>query len=800
MAHLKTLVPKLTLFLFVASFAFATPAVADVFPLDEVFATQTEPGQLHILSPLVHDLGLILVAAAIMLLVFKWLRQPVILGFLLAGFIISPYFLPADPANPYQNDLLLFMSQLLSIQDTENIHVWAELGIIFMLFGLGLEFSFKRLLSIGRTAAIAGGFEVIATTVIGFFIGRMFGWSPIESIFFGAMLAMTSTMIIRKVFEDLKLKGKEYTPVVAGALLVEDLLAVLLLVLLSSIAISHTFEGGALAFASLKLLFFLVLWLGMGIFLLPWFLKWCRKLLSDEILLLVSVGLCFLMVMVACGVGFSAAFGAFVMGSLLAETAKGTQIEQIVRPIKDLFLAVFFVSVGMMIDPAMLYKHAGEIVIITILAVFVKFLGMSLGSMIAGCNIRTSMCAGLSMAQIGGFAFIIAMLGLQFKVIDESLFSIIVAVSVITTLTVPYQIYFSDNIAKWLDHLIPEKFELVALRYEIAMNESTGSESIPRLFWRTHGFAILINAVVVVAIALGATLLIPDVHDLSSPTTIAVLVVAVLIALPCLWGVFQGRRLRLEQFDSETLNRLQQLKFGITIIRFFTGSALVVFFVSCFLEIQSAAGMITSSSIVILLFLFSQMMDRLYHRMESRFVSHLSDKERSVDDRAALAHLLPWKATLTEFTISEYSPMVMKTLQNSELKQQFGVTVAVIKRSGKNIVAPRADVYLLPKDKLYLIGTYEQLSAAQEVIEYQPEMESLVFDDDQFGMVPLRLRPEHTFVGKMIRECGIREAVNGLIVGVERDEQRHLNPDPSMVLQSDDVIWLVGERVLLSKL
>jgi len=792
------------------------------------------------LPPLIQDLGLILIAAAAMLLLFKWLRQPVILGYLLAGFFVSNYF-PPEWAHQYLPEAL---TKFLTIQDGENIKVWAEIGVIFMLFGLGLEFSFKKLLSVGRTASITGGFEVVSTTVLGFFVGKMFGWNNMDSIFFGAMLAMSSTTIILKVFDDLKMKAKAFAPIVFGALIVEDLLAMLLLVLLGSIAISQQFEGGALFLESTKLIFFLVLWVVMGIFLIPWFLKRCKRFMNEELLLLISVGLCFLMVIIACDVGFSSALGAFVMGSILAETSRGIQIERVVRPVRDLFSAVFFVSVGMMIDPAILYEYAGTIIIITILTVFIKFWGTGMGALLAGCNVRNSMQAGMSMAQIGEFSFIIATLGYTLGVISDFLYPIAVATSAITTLTTPYLILSSDKIARWLDKRIPERLELLLLRYEVTMNEQIGRESALSLFWRTHGLAIMLNSIIVVGIILGARLILSETHVTPEPMTNSVAVVAedamlpdtressenkiterrtaaaptlldthditpfslsllaitILVASPFLWGVFQGRPPRPDRYDTKTLRRLRRLQFGISTVRFLVGSMLVVFFVASFLDMPSAPGLLTAFGIVCFLSVGGRTIDRLYQRIETRFVDHLSEKERAiVEDRSALPHLVPWEATLTEYTLSEYSPLVMNTVRDSNLKQKQGVTVAIIRRGENTIVAPKADEYLLPRDRLYLIGTYEQLIAAQAVIEYQPETE-LAFDDDQFGMVPLRLHQEHTFVGKTIRDCGIRESVNGLIVGVERNEERFLNPDPNMVLGDGDLIWLVGEKQLLTKL
>ena len=769
------------------------------------------------LPDLIHDLGLILIAATVMLLIFKWLKQPVILGYLIAGFIVSPFFLPIDPKNdvyswyewlyPY---LPAFIPQILHVQDHHSIEVWAEIGVIFMLFGLGLEFSFKKLLANGRVAAVAGGFEVVSTTIIGYFVGQILGWDKMHSIFFGAMLAMSSTTIILKVFDELKLKGKAFAPIVFGALIVEDILAMLLLVMLGSLAVTKQFAGGTLFFESMKLVFFLVLWFAMGIYLIPWFLKWCRKLLNDEILLLVSVGLCFLMVIIACGANFSSALGAFVMGSILAETSKGSRIEHIIHPVKDLFSAVFFVSVGMMINPAILYEYAGTIVIITILTVFIKFWGTGMGALLAGCSIRNSMCAGLSMAQIGEFSFIIAMLGLQLKAIEPWLFSVVIATSAVTTLTTPYLILCSGRIANWLDHWVPDRVHLLLARYESVMNESFGRENILHLFWRVHGLAIMLNSVVLIGIGLGGWLIFGPLnahHDILSPASLAWFIGAVIVALPFLAGVFRSRRLRADLYDQETLERLRQLQFGVSIFRFIVGLVLVFFITSCFMGLPSIdgglpafAGMITTACIVIFLFVFGGVLDRFYYKIESRFISNLSDKERAVvEDRSALPQLAPWEATLTEYMLSEYSPLVMKTVRDSNLKQDFGVTVAIIRRGQTTIVAPKADEKFLPRDHLYLIGTYEQLVSAQAAIEFQPEA-LFEFDDEQFGMVPLRLHQEHSFVGKMIRECGIRESVNGLIVGLERGGERFLNPEPDMVIENGDVIWLVGERNLLARL
>ena len=779
------------------------------------------------LEPLIQDLGLILIAAATMTLLFKWLKQPVVLGYLIAGFIVSEFF-----PNPWLRQFLPeFFPKMLQVYDKHNMEIWSEIGVIFMLFGLGLEFSFKKLIANGRIAAITGGFEVVSTTFLGFLVGRLFGWNFMDSIFFGAMLAMSSTTIIVKVFEDMKLKRKPFAIIVFGGLIVEDLLAILLLVLLSSIAISQQFAGMELLFSLFKLMFFMILWFMMGIFLLPWFMKRFRRLLSDEILLLVSVGLCFLMVIIACKVGFSSALGAFVMGSILAETSKGTTIEHLIQPVKNLFSAVFFVSVGMMIDPAILQEYAGTILAIIVITVVAKFIGTGVGALLAGCKYHDAMRAGLSMAQIGEFSFIIATLGTTLGVISPFLYPVVVAVSAATTLTTPYLIQSSDTITHWLDRIIPERVRQVLNRYETAMNRRTGKEHVLLLLWRAHGLAVMLNCVLITGVAFGVKYLLPQLlpehftgsHLLMSPP--GFFLVITLLASPFLWGVFRRPPIhpdigKAEAFDqlinsqigiavhhipkdarsAETLDRIIHLNFGVSVVRIITGCALTGFLVGLNMPVFSLIGMAAWVATVFFFLACGRLFEPLYSRFESHFVSNLSEKELAViEERSRLAHFAPWEATLTEFTLSEYSPILLKTIRDSNLKRDFGVTIAIIRRAEQNIIAPQSHEILLPRDKLYLIGTYEQLSAVKDVIEHHPEEET-EFDEGQFGMIPVRLTVDHSFVGKAIRDCGLRESINGLIVGLEREDEQFLNPEPSMILHSDDIIWLVGDTTLMKKL
>ncbi|MDR2115471.1 MAG: cation:proton antiporter [Planctomycetaceae bacterium] len=740
------------------------------------------------LPVLIQDLGLILIAAAVMTLLFKQFRQPIVLGYLIAGFLVGPHF------------------QLFpSVQDTKSIDIWSEIGVIFMLFGLGLEFSFKKLFNVGKTASITATFEIFAMILVGFVVGQMFGWTTMSSLFLGAILSMSSTTIIVKAFDEQGLKGRSFAPIVFGVLIVEDLIAILLLVLLGSIAVTQRFSGGELLSSSFQLLFFLILWFILGIYILPAFLRYCRKLLTNEILLIVSIALCFMMVGIAVRVGFSAALGAFVMGSLLAETSKGTKIEHLTLPVKDLFSAIFFVSVGMLIDPVVLWSYFDTILIIVAITVIGKFFGTAIGALISGCTIKNSMQAGMSMAQIGEFSFIIATLGKTLHVTDDFLYPIAVAVSAVTTFTTPYLIKSSDSVAGWLNAQIPESLHLLLLRYETAMTDS-GRESVLSLLWKVHGIKIVLNSVMVIGIALAvryaAVPFLGENFFQKQPTlaSYAACLVAVLLSAPLLWAVFVGGRPRPGDYDTQTLATLQGLQIGVSVIRLFIGCILVGIVIGNFTSIYALSSFVLIPVVVTVVLLFSRHFEPLYRKIEKRFVSHLTDKEQAeIQAKTKLSGLVPWDVSLTEFELSQYSSLVAKSLQSSGLKQRFGVTVAMIDRGGNRLIPPKGDDLLLPFDKIYLIGTDEQLAAAQKVIETKMVSE-LEFDEESFGLVSLVLSGEHPFVSKRIRDCGLREAVNGLIVGIERNGMRYLNPEPDMLLLSEDVLWLVGDKGRIKKL
>lgn len=726
------------------------------------------------LPELIQDLAFILMTAAGVTLLFRYLKQPVVLGYIVAGVLVGPH-VPLVP----------------TIKDPANLTVWAEIGVIFLLFSLGLEFSFKKLSQVGKSASLIAAVEVVFMLAIGYLAGQVFGWSKMDSLFLGGILSISSTTIIVRAFEELGLKKRKFVSLVFGVLIVEDLFAILLLVLLSTVAATQSVSGQEMITAVLKLGFFLGLWFLVGIYLLPLVFQKIKKYLTDETTLIVSIGLCLMMVMLATKVGFSPALGAFVMGLLLAETSEGRRIEHILVPVRDLFAAVFFVSVGMLIDPKMVVEHYPVIIIVTILTIFGKLLSTGLGAIASGQSLKHSVQAGLSLAQIGEFSFIIATLGLTLKVTSPFLYPVAVAVSVVTTFTTPYLIKMADPFYEWLEARIPPNWLDRIEAYRKSVNHRTEQGTVGAL-WEAHGLQILLNSIMVIAIALGMkNVAFPYVRELGFTGPLirsGFGLLAVFFCIPFLWPIAFGARAKLKSADAIT----------IALFRFAIAVLLVGFVVSQFSSVLAASGVLLFAFAVPIIFV-SRYAEKFYRFFEGRFISNLKDRELQESQQLRQTPALaPWDATLAEFTLSPNSELVAKNLVEARLKDRFGVTVALIERGEKKIIAPGHHDLLLPFDRLFLIGSDEQLEAAGKEIETRglrgEDIEDLV------GLASVSLSKASPLVGKSIRNCGIRELALGLIVGIERDGTRILNPDPSTVLKEGDLAWVVGDRELISQL
>jgi CPA2 family monovalent cation:H+ antiporter-2 len=735
------------------------------------------------LPVIIQDLAIIMIVGGATTLLFRAIKQPTVLGYILAGFLVGPHF-----------------EWLPTVVEADSIKVWAEIGVIFLLFALGLEFSFKKLVRVGTPATVTALVEIGCMTGVGYLIGRGFGWSFYDSIFLGGILAISSTTIIIRAFDELEMKTRGFVKLVFGVLIVEDLVAILLMVILTTIAVSQKFSGLEMGTATLKLGFFLALWFILGIFLVPSFLKKSRQLLKGDTLLIVAIGLCFLMVVLASKVGFSPAFGAFIMGSILAETTDSHRIEHIIQPVKDLFGAIFFVSVGMLIDPQILTNHAIPIVVIFFVTIIGKLLSSVVGALLAGQSLRHSIQAGLSLAQIGEFSFIIAGLGLSLGVTSDFLYPIAISVSALTTFTTPYLIKSSDHVVKFLESSLgPERIRNLE-RFRVNAESARQSQGWSQVL-KAEALKVGANAVIVIAIFLASErILLPWLSDKGmggDANRVVLALWTLLSAAPFLWGVagrkIQKQHLAMIGITTEAAVPIIALELVRWIFVIGLSTALVSLFLAPLLSVLMVVIFLTLN-----VFVFGRYFEQIYLNIETRFVQNLQEKE-VLEKKAALPPLAPWDAHLAQVTVSQNSPLAGKSLADLTVRERFGITIALIQRGHQKIAAPGRNILCLPGDVLHVIGTDDQINKFQEVCEALEDEDVGVSSDDyvlQQFFVPVN----SPFSEKNIRESGLREKTHGLVVGIEKNGQRTLNPDSSMMIDVGDIVWIVGDRDRLKAL
>lgn len=724
------------------------------------------------LPVLIADLGLILAAAGVTTLLFKKIKQPLVLGYILAGVLVGPYidFMP-------------------TVTDQKSITIWAEIGVIFLLFSLGLEFSFKKLVKVGGSSSITAIVEVVFMLLIGFGVGKVLGWSTMDSIFLGGILSVSSTTIIIRAFDELGVKHKKFASLVFGVLIVEDLVAILLLVLLSTLAVSQQFAGSEMLISILKLAFFLVLWFLAGIFLIPTFLKATKKLMNDETMLIVSLALCLVMVLLAVKVGFSPALGAFIMGSILAETTQAEKIEHLTKSVKDLFAAIFFVSVGMLIDPSILLEYALPIVAVTLATVLGKLLSSTLGALLSGQPLKTSVQAGMSLAQIGEFSFIIATLGLTLKVTSDFLYPIAVAASAITTFTTPYLIKFSEPFYNFLNRNLPQKWTAAIERYS-SSTEGITTLSDWRILLRSYIFNTIIHSVIIISIVLlTARFLNPFIQnqlDGGSNSTIISVIISFILMSPFLWAL-SIRRIQKTAYAHLWLNKkytrgpLVAIEiFRVLLGIFFVGLLMYEFFDTW------VATLIALTLVVLVMVIFSRKLQSFYNKLEARFMLNLNDRENKTPN------ILPWDTHLIEITVAPESELIGKTLVDLKMREQYGINIAMIERGKLNISTPSRDERLYPHDKLLLIGTDEELANVKHLFEGVVDENQPSFPKQDMSLQKIVINSKSKLYGQTIRDSGIREQTQGLVVGIERKGERILNPDSNLMFENEDIVWIVG--------
>lgn len=744
------------------------------------------------LTPLISDLALILICAGIMTLIFKKLKQPLVLGYIVAGFICTPHF----KFTP-------------SVVDSASIHIWSEIGVIFLLFALGLEFSFKKLMKVGGSAVISACTIIFCMILVGVFVGWTFGWNRMDCIYLGGMLAMSSTTIIYKAFDDMGLRQQRFAGLVLSILILEDILAIVLMVMLSTMAVSQNFEGGEMVYSILKLLFFLILWFVVGIYGIPLFLKRVRKLMSDETLLIVSLALCFGMVYLAALVGFSPAFGAFIMGSILSETIESEHIGKLVSPVKDLFGAIFFVSVGMMVDPAMIVEYKYQILVIVLAVLLGQTIFGTTGVLLSGQPLKTAMQCGFSLTQIGEFAFIIASLGVSLKVTSHFLYPIVVAVSVITTFLTPYMIRLAVPAYNVIDKYMPSRWRRLLDRYSSGASVANYSNN-----WKKLVIAIirivLIYAVLSIAVtALFLHFIVPLATDMLGDLWGRILGAALTIAAiaPFLRAMIMKKN-RSEEFKSlwsdSRFNHAPLI--SIILLRIVIAIGFIVFIIENLFR-ASAALMVGIAIIVVCAMILSRFLKKQSIVLERTFVRNLHYKEIQQEylgekQPEYAGRLLDRDLHLSDFLIPAESAWAGKTLRELDLGKKYDVHVASIIRGKHRLNIPDGNTCIFPNDLIQVIGTDEQLSLFASVAEKAIH----AYDDEDFGKHEMKLKQfvvakDSPFVGHSIIECGIRNKYHCLVVGIESAGEDVLRtPQVHMPLKEDDVVWVVGEEDDLNQL
>lgn len=739
---------------------------------------------------LVTELAIILIAAGVFTVISKALKQPLILGYIVAGFLVGPHL------------------GLFPQFSVESVKDWSEIGIIFLLFSLGLEFSFKKLLKVGSSALITAGTICIGMFFVGSVVGNAMGWTVMESIFLGGLMSMSSTTVIIKTYDDLGLKNRPYASLIFGCLVFEDLIAVLLMVLLSTLAVSNRFAGGEMAMALVKLAFFLVLWFLVGIYVIPSLLKRARKYLSDEILLLVSIGLCFGMVVVANSIGFSSALGAFVMGSILAETIEGEHISHLTTSIKDLFGAIFFVSIGMMLDPVVIAERWPSILILTIVAMVGIALFASTGVLLSGKGLDTAIHAGFSLAQLGEFAFIIAGVGCSLGVMRDFIYPVIITVSVITTFSTPYVIKAADPATKWLKSRIPEKIlkridpPQTAPRVESNAEKNEWASLLKSYFLRIGLYGVILIAILTASkLYLGKLvgLVIPGIGETASSYLCVIITLAVMF--PFLYGmsVTNGsiNKPAKKLFHASPANRWTII--ALIILRLMVAVIFVVMAITTHFQL-AGWSLLLVVVVAFAIFAVSKFTLKKFTMFETRFMENLNAKEELQRRNAPVATAFREKLAGYDVHIesAKVSPEFLyagKTLREMPFRHSSGVNIVKIQRGSRNIVIPSGDEPIYPGDVLLAVGTEEQITAFTSVLK-DAEFENHPSPEEPFDVERIILTPDSNLTGQTLRDSGMR-ASGCMVVSVFRGGEYITNPGPDYLFNEGDVVWLAGVRSAL---
>lgn len=736
----------------------------------------------HSSNGLIGDLALILLLGAVVTLLFKKLRQPVVLGYILAGFLASPKF-----------------TYLPSISNLENIDVWAELGIVILMFTLGLEFSFKKLVNSGTSAILTAFIIITGMTFAGFGVGRLLDFDFTNSIFLGGMLSMSSTTIILKSFTDLGIKQKKFASLVLSVLIIEDLFAVLMLVLLSSLAVGEV-QGAELAFSIGKLMFYLILWYVVGVWFIPTFFDKCRGYMNAETLLVVSMGICFGMAVLSTLCGFSLELGSFIAGSIIAGTVMAERIEHVVQPVKDLFGAVFFISVGMMVDPGVIAQYWGMILLLAVVVIVGMIIFGTVGMLLTGQSLKVAMESGFSLTQIGEFSFIIASLGMSLGVLAESLYPIIVAVSVITIFTTPYFIKMAIPAYRIVERHLPRPLRFLIDRYS-QQTTDTGETGklwrgiLLRYVWRIILFSVLIIGVIM----LSRIFLFPLLESINAEWGHFIATILTLVAMsPFLVMLSFSATKPSERVQLQASGGYSDIPLiAMRIIRYLIGINFVIYFISMTYAMKVAL-LVGAAFLVFYIIMASSKLHARYARMEKKFLGNLNERE---DTRTGRNNIVTGDLHLAYIEVDAATPFVGDRIVDSGLRRDYGVSISSIQRGMQSLPLPDKDTRILPGDVLGIIGTDDQIQRFNADIEgYKKAAQELPVCNTRTELQSVVLSDRSPLIGKTLAQGDIRHVYHAMLLRVIDHDGVERPLAPGMSFSVGDTLWLVGDPDFIPKL
>ena len=738
------------------------------------------------IQSLIIDLALILVLGAIATVLFKTLKQPVVLGYIVAGFIARPHF-----------------SLFPSVVVEANIEFWAQIGIIVLLFSLGLEFSFKKLIKVGGSAIVTALIIVGGMMGLGFFVGKMLGFKAVDSIFLGGMISMSSTTIIIKALTDLNMRQRRFVPMIFAVLIVEDLFAVLMMVILSSVATGKNVASGEMLHSILKLSFFLLIWFTVGIFMLPTMFKRISRIISDEMLLVISMGLCFLMAVFSVKSGFSLALGAFVMGSILAGTVEAERIERIVTPVKDLFGAVFFISVGMMVDPDVIVANAGTIALLSVVVIVGMIVFGTFGMLATGQPLKMALQSGFTLTQIGEFSFIIASLGMSLGVLQDNIYPIIVAVSVITIFTTPFFIKQADPCYALLERVLPSSWTRLINGYSEQAAKSEEPESkrvwsgiVKRYVLRMLLYAVVAFAITYVSCNYVQPLLTHWMGERLGDWTGVTVTLAILS--PFLYAITRPSIKRHEREAlSDEMGRVSVVPIVVMVLLgLVISTAFIMSVIYRYQVMSSQMSLLVAIVLVIMIaLLFAPFYKKRIAQLEQRFIGNVNVRENR---RTGRGHDLVSDLHVAYMRVGYECPFVGERLKNANIRQRYGVNLVNIQRGGRSYPVPTGEMRIFPGDVMGVIGTEEQIQQMLPLVEAGEQPQQITPGETKFTHFTLSF--QSPLVGKQLRTARLREDYESLLVAVQRGEDNYETPTPDVEFRAGDILWIVGDPKRLNEL